>query len=102
MNNYRTLENIIRDVVAKRAPVDERYSLMGAIRKVGAKKPTEAPLAQEPTDKTVSPEAIVKVPETPSEPVTLQKMLDVSSPEHAAHKEHVRRRLRKLHITDNP
>lgn len=102
MNNYRTLENIIRDVVAKRASVEERYSLMGAIRKVGSKKPTESPLAQEPVDVTVAPNVDVKPPETPSEPVTMKQMLDTTSHVHAAAKEYVRRSQRKLHIVDNP
>lgn len=102
MNKYRTLENIIRDVVAKRADVAERYSLMGAIRKVGTKKPTESPLAQEPVDVTVSPDADVKPPETKDTAVTVAQMLDTKSHVHAAAKEYVRRSQRKLHIIDNP
>lgn len=102
MNNYRTLENIIRDVVAKRAAVDERYSLMGAIRKVGSRKPTEEPLAQEPVDISVAPGADVKPPEVPNNPITMQQMLDTTSHVHAAAKEYVRRSQRKLHIIDNP
>ena len=102
MNNYRTLENIIRDVVAKRTTVDERFSLMGAIRKVGSKKPTESPLAQEPVDITVAPNADVKPPSTTDNPVTVAQMLDTTSHVHKAAKEYVRRSQRKLHIIDNP
>lgn len=102
MNNYRTLENIIRDVVAKRSPVEERFSLMGAIRNVGSKKPTESPLAQEPVDVTVAPNADVKPPEMPKEPITMKQMIDTTSHVHAAAKQYVRRSQRKLHIIDNP
>ena len=102
MSKYRTLENIIRDVVARRLDEKERFSLMGAIRRVGTKKPTESPLAQEPVDVTVSPTVDVKPPEMPSAPVTLDQMADVTSKIHQAQKQYVRRSQRKLHIIDNP
>jgi len=100
MNKYRSLENIIRDVSAGRAQVSEKLSMVGTIRKLG-KKPTEAPLAKEPTDNTIAPGAKVVSKDVPQPEVNmLAKVMDVGSLEHEAHKLHAKRSQRKLKIID--
>lgn len=98
MSNYRTLENIIRDVAARRAPVDEqKFSLMGAIRRVGATKPKKEEPIETPK---VSPDAAVEPKQTQTPKDMMAAVLDPETPEHKAHKEFVKRSLRKLHIID--
>jgi hypothetical protein len=105
MNKFRSLENIIRDVATGRSPLSEKMGLMSAIRSVN-KKPSEAPLAQEPEDKTIAPTDDVKdhiVTTNVSKEVetTLSQALDPSTEVHAAHKDHVKRSHRKLKLIDN-
>jgi hypothetical protein len=105
MNKYRSLENIIRDVAAGRAPISEKMGMMSAIRSVG-KKPMEAPLAQEPEDNTISPTDSVKdhiVTSSVSKEIqtTLSHALNPSTDVHAARKDHAVRSQRKLKIIDN-
>lgn len=99
MSNYRTLENIIRDVAAKRSAVDEeRFSLMGAIRRMGMKpSPKKDAIAVAPV---VEPEEKIDPKETDLPKSVLQKVLDPATPEHHAHKEYVKRSQRKLKIID--
>jgi len=105
MNKFRSLENIIRDVAAGRLPLSEKMGMMSAIRSVG-KKPKEAPLAQEPEDKTIAPpdnvkDHIITTDVSKEIETTLSHALDPSTEVHAAHKDHVKRSLRKLKIIDN-
>lgn len=106
MNKFRSLENIIRDVASGRAPLSERLGIMSTIRQIG-KKPTEAPLAKEPEDKTISPDDDVEkhiiTPDASKEiETTLSQALTPGHEVHKAHKEFARRAQRKLKIIDNP
>ncbi len=106
MNKFRSLENIIRDVAAGRAPLSEKLGIMTTIRKLG-KKPTEAPLAAEPVDKTVTPtddveKHIVTTNVSKEIETTLGQALTPGHEVHAAHKEFAKRAQRKLKIIDNP
>lgn len=106
MNKYRSLENIIRDVARGVAPLSEKLGMMSTIRSI-RKKPTEAPLAQEPIDKTIDPKSdiekhIVTTHVSKEIETTLSHALDPESDVHRAHKEHVKRAQRKLKIIDNP
>jgi hypothetical protein len=101
MNKYRTLENIIRDVAQGKSQLSEKMGIISTIKKIG-KKPTEAPLASEPTDKTVSPEDKIVTKDVPEpEQTMLAKALEVGSPEHHAHAQHAKRSQRKLKLIDN-
>jgi hypothetical protein len=98
MSNFRTLENIIRDVVGNKTAVDEqRFSLMGAIRRVGSKQPQKDAIAVAPV---VEPDETVDLKQTDLPKNVLQKVLDPTTPEHHAHKEYVKRSQRKLKIID--
>lgn len=100
MNKFRSLENIIRDVAARTAPISEKVGIMSTIRNIG-KKPAESPLANEPKDIDVI-DMVASSDVEPEQVSTLKQVLTPGTEEHAAHKEHVKRSLRKLKIIDNP
>jgi protein-tyrosine phosphatase len=111
MSKFRTIENMIRDVVSGKAPLGNHKGMRTAIREV-AMHNAPMPKVPEPTNDAFAK----KEEDTPSQQAakyidkltpddkesTHAKVLDKTSPEHQAYKEYVKRAHRKLKIIDNP
>lgn len=103
MSNYRTLENIIRDIAAGRSVLSEKMGVMGTIRK------GLAGVVQQPKVDTAVINPVVKDTEVrdqkfdgkPADTPTIDKVLTPGTPEHKAHIQHAMRAQRKLKIIDN-
>lgn len=103
MSNYRTLENIIRDIAAGRSVLSEKMGVMGTIRKGlsgSIKQPKVDTTVIDPVVKDIEVRH-QKFDEKPVETPTIDKVLTPGTPEYKAHKQHAVRAQRKLKIIDN-